>query len=253
MGRKPSQRTRTATNRLNYDKLAGKAQSSHQKEKTAKRHQVKLDAEERIKKEAERKAREMEDTTEYEIEKIVDANGYNWENTNEYLVKWKGYSSKDNTWEPAEDVEINADEAVDAYWETQPKRNHTTVRKDGTHNFAPYDIYATPKTKTPKKETPKKDMPKKETKSEEPDEGFKKEASTPKKSRTKKTSAPKKSTPKKSTTKPKRKIETDLESVASIDTDYDSMCSFVVYDSDGDDYYVPDYDDDNDEHQVRGY
>jgi hypothetical protein len=35
----------------------------------------------------------------YEVEKIVDHRGP--VGKREYLVKWKGYSAKDNTWEPA--------------------------------------------------------------------------------------------------------------------------------------------------------
>lgn len=44
------------------------------------------------------KTTELEDEGEYEVEKILDHRGEGPQT--EYLVKWKGYDSDENTWEP---------------------------------------------------------------------------------------------------------------------------------------------------------
>ena len=45
---------------------------------------------------------EDEEDIEYEVEAILDVRRKN--GTNEYLIKWKGYSSAENTWEPEENI-----------------------------------------------------------------------------------------------------------------------------------------------------
>ncbi|KAF9342594.1 hypothetical protein BGX26_007211 [Mortierella sp. AD094] len=46
---------------------------------------------------------DFEDTSTYEVEKITDRRPSNLKpNAVEYFVKWKNYSSKQNTWEPEE-------------------------------------------------------------------------------------------------------------------------------------------------------
>ena len=42
------------------------------------------------------------DEQEYSVEKIVDKNFVNGKIS--YLIKWKGYDNKDNTWEPIENL-----------------------------------------------------------------------------------------------------------------------------------------------------
>ena len=42
-----------------------------------------------------------------EIEKIVDKR-VDSDGKVEYLVKWKGYDDKENTWEPVENIEADA-------------------------------------------------------------------------------------------------------------------------------------------------
>jgi hypothetical protein len=45
---------------------------------------------------------EVEEDIEYEVEEILDSR-YHWQKL-EYLVKWKGYTSEENTWEPEDHV-----------------------------------------------------------------------------------------------------------------------------------------------------
>jgi chromobox protein 3 len=40
----------------------------------------------------------------YEVEKIVDSSHNKKTGSTQYLVKWKGYPSTQNTWEPAENL-----------------------------------------------------------------------------------------------------------------------------------------------------
>ncbi|XP_058451391.1 heterochromatin protein 1-like [Malaya genurostris] len=46
---------------------------------------------------------EEDDGTEYEVEKIIDVH-FKRDGTREYLVRWKGFTSKDDTWEPADNL-----------------------------------------------------------------------------------------------------------------------------------------------------
>lgn len=47
------------------------------------------------------------DDKEYEVEKIVDVRYYE-DGDREFLIKWKGFSSKENTWEPEENLNCQA-------------------------------------------------------------------------------------------------------------------------------------------------
>jgi hypothetical protein len=56
---------------------------------------------------------------EYEVEKILDSRFYY--RKLQYLIKWKRYGAKHNSWEPAEHLE-NADNAVRKFHENFPNR-----------------------------------------------------------------------------------------------------------------------------------
>jgi hypothetical protein len=74
---------------------------------------------------------------EYEVEKIVDDGVEDKTKKAIFLVKWKGYSQKDNTWEPIENL-ANASVLLKEYEASQK------------------DKKAAPKKAAPKKAAPKK-------------------------------------------------------------------------------------------------
>ena len=51
---------------------------------------------------------ENDDTAEYEIERVVA------HKPGSFLVKWKGYKDKDNTWEPVKNLK-NCQQKIDDY------------------------------------------------------------------------------------------------------------------------------------------
>ncbi|KAJ2929473.1 hypothetical protein H1R20_g7627, partial [Candolleomyces eurysporus] len=66
---------------------------------------------------------------EYEIEAIIDAKrGVFAEGRIGYLVKWKGYDSKDNSWVDEKDIG-NAEELVDEFWKKHPKKQANVTAK----------------------------------------------------------------------------------------------------------------------------
>jgi hypothetical protein len=44
-----------------------------------------------------------------------------------FLVKWKGYPTSDNSWEPKEN--LHADELIEEFQKKGPKPNRTKARK----------------------------------------------------------------------------------------------------------------------------
>jgi hypothetical protein len=70
---------------------------------------------------------------EYEVEKILDHRTD--QNTTQYLIKWVGYDSDDNTWEPAENLE-NAAEKLSEY-----QQNHVATFALSTINSHPIPFY----------------------------------------------------------------------------------------------------------------
>ena len=58
------------------------------------------------------------DSPEYVVEAIVDHRGY--PNNYEYKIKWKGYPSSDNTWEPSSNL-TNCQESIETYWKIRGK------------------------------------------------------------------------------------------------------------------------------------
>ncbi|EPQ25832.1 uncharacterized protein PFL1_06507 [Pseudozyma flocculosa PF-1] len=64
-----------------------------------------------------------EEAEEYEIEAIRE---HREDTSNpgylEYLIKWKGYPERDNTWEPEENAK-NSQAIIDAYWKKKPAKS----------------------------------------------------------------------------------------------------------------------------------
>jgi len=55
---------------------------------------------------------------EWEVEKILDSQQRH--RKNEYLVRWKGYTQRDDTWEPEDNLQ-NAGEKLQEYLQSIPK------------------------------------------------------------------------------------------------------------------------------------
>jgi hypothetical protein len=68
---------------------------------------------------------EIEGEEEYEVEKILD--GRLWRNQRQYLVKWKGYSDADNTWEPERNLE-HAEQIIKRFHANHPRFKWETRR-----------------------------------------------------------------------------------------------------------------------------
>jgi hypothetical protein len=64
---------------------------------------------------------------EYEVEKILDAQQRGRGRKTHFLVKWKGYPTSDNSWEPREN--LHADELITDFYKRSPKPNKTKARK----------------------------------------------------------------------------------------------------------------------------
>jgi hypothetical protein len=58
---------------------------------------------------------------EYKVEKILDMKQKGRGRKMHYLIKWKGYPTSDNSWEPAENVQ--AKDLIKEYKEEQRKTN----------------------------------------------------------------------------------------------------------------------------------
>ncbi|XP_055541409.1 heterochromatin protein 1-like [Wyeomyia smithii] len=69
---------------------------------------------------------EEEDNTEYEVEKIIDVH-FKRDGKREYLVRWKGFSSKDDTWEPADN--LNCSNLIDKFNEKLDKSKNASVKE----------------------------------------------------------------------------------------------------------------------------
>lgn len=66
----------------------------------------------------------VNEEAEYEVESILDARIYR--NKFQYLIKWKGYSDKDNSWEPAANVK-NAPDAIAHFYRKHPGAPRTIL------------------------------------------------------------------------------------------------------------------------------
>jgi hypothetical protein len=65
---------------------------------------------------------------EYEVEKILDAQQRGRGHKTHFLVKWKGYPTSDNSWEPREN--LHADELIADFYKRSPKPNQTKPKQE---------------------------------------------------------------------------------------------------------------------------
>ncbi|XP_053695319.1 cylicin-1 [Sabethes cyaneus] len=69
---------------------------------------------------------EEDDGKEYEVEKIIDVH-FKRDGKREYLVRWKGFSSKDDTWEPADN--LNCAHLIEKFNEKLDKSKNASVKE----------------------------------------------------------------------------------------------------------------------------
>ena len=73
----------------------------------------------------------LEEDERFEVESIVDSRTTRSGGT-EYCIKWKGYESWQNTWEPEENLDCAA--MLDAFHRSQPAPSSKTPTAARTHN-----------------------------------------------------------------------------------------------------------------------
>ena len=69
----------------------------------------------------------MDGEEEYEVEKIIDMKQMGRRRKTYYLVKWKGYPTSDNSWEPQEN--IHADELIKEFQERRSTNKSKEKKK----------------------------------------------------------------------------------------------------------------------------
>lgn len=69
---------------------------------------------------------EEDDEKEYEVEKIIDVH-FKRDGKREYLVRWKGFTSKDDTWEPADN--LNCPHLIEKFNEKLDKSKNASVKE----------------------------------------------------------------------------------------------------------------------------
>src|SRR5712671_311039 len=75
----------------------------------------------------------IEDEEEYEVEAIINHRHHGRQRQLQYLIKWKGYPSTDNTWEPQENV--HAEDLVKRYHRHHPLDSDKRTTRRGTQKL----------------------------------------------------------------------------------------------------------------------
>ena len=65
---------------------------------------------------------------EYEVEKVIDAKQIGKKKKWHYLIKWKGYSASDNSWEPEDNVQ-GSKELLEEFWKRNPKQRKPNKKR----------------------------------------------------------------------------------------------------------------------------
>src|SRR5712672_425362 len=83
----------------------------------------------------------IEDEEEYEVETVVNHRHHGRRRQLQYLIKWKGYPSADNTWEPAENV--YTEESIKQYHQRYPLDLHKRKGGQGTKRLIGALLFST--------------------------------------------------------------------------------------------------------------
>jgi len=75
----------------------------------------------------------IEDAEEYEVEAVINHRHYGRRHQLQYLIKWKGYPSSDNTWEPKDNV--HAEDLVKEYHRRHPLNSVKRATGRGTRKL----------------------------------------------------------------------------------------------------------------------
>uniref|UniRef100_A0A0N5A884 Chromo domain-containing protein n=1 Tax=Syphacia muris TaxID=451379 RepID=A0A0N5A884_9BILA len=76
---------------------------------------------------------EMNEDEEYVVEKILNKRVMNKSGRVEYLIKWKGYSDAENTWEPEENCVSAREAIIDFEEEQKEKKRRKDIDKEFSH------------------------------------------------------------------------------------------------------------------------
>jgi len=88
----------------------------------------------------------IEDEEEYEVEAIVNHRYYGHRHQLQYLIKWKGYPSSDNTWEPLGSV--HTEDLVKEYHRRHPLESNKKTATRGTRKLIRVLLSPTPSSST---------------------------------------------------------------------------------------------------------
>ena len=70
------------------------------------------------------KSKKTQNLKEYEVEKVIDHREI--KSVHHYLVKWKGYSDEENTWEPETNL-TNCRDLIDEFWRLKSEPQCTII------------------------------------------------------------------------------------------------------------------------------
>jgi len=76
---------------------------------------------------------------EFEVETIINHRFFGRRKTLQYLIKWKGYPSSDNTWEPVDNV--HAPEIVKQYHQRRPLENKSKKRSSRVNSISTTSLF----------------------------------------------------------------------------------------------------------------
>src|SRR6267154_3001849 len=81
----------------------------------------------------------MQGNKEFEVETIINHRFFGRRKVLQYLIKWKGYPSSDNTWEPVDNV--HAPEIVKQYHQRRPLEDKSKKKSSRVNNISASSLF----------------------------------------------------------------------------------------------------------------